>query len=74
MTYRDPSTGLNMTCTDNCPLSNDSSVSAQDYIFTNGAVNITGLNIHLETWQGSGPGLGSVQLLSDGESTTLDLH
>ena len=67
LTYKD-SSGANQTCTDSCPLSVDSKVSAQDFVFTNGAMSLTGLNIHLKEWQGDGAGLSSVQLLSDGES------
>ncbi|ORX40021.1 cortical protein marker for cell polarity-domain-containing protein [Kockovaella imperatae] len=65
LTYQDAS-GNNQTCTDNCPLSTDPSVSAQDFAFTSGALSLTGLKIHLKQWQGQGAGLSSVQLLSDG--------
>lgn len=66
MTYTDPVTGKNETCWDHCPLSTESSISAQDYIFTTGPRNLTGLQMQLKTWIGDGAGLSSVQLLSDG--------
>lgn len=66
MTYTDAS-GKNATCWEHCPLSTDPTVSAQDFIFTLGARNLTGLQIQLKTWIGSGAGLSSVQLLSEGE-------
>lgn len=68
LTYTDPATGQNQTCTDSCPLSTDSSLALQDFIFTDGPKDLTGLRMDLKEWIGAGAGLGSVQLLSDGES------
>ncbi|WWC62520.1 uncharacterized protein I303_105116 [Kwoniella dejecticola CBS 10117] len=66
MTYTDPKTGKNETCTDHCPLYTDSSISAQDFIFTQGVHNLTGFEIQLKEWTGDGAALGSVSLLTDG--------
>ena len=66
--YTDPMTGQNHTCDSSCPLYTDSSIVAQDFIFADGAKNMTGLQMQLKTWQGAGAGLGSVQLLTDGRS------
>ncbi|ORY24305.1 hypothetical protein BCR39DRAFT_326154 [Naematelia encephala] len=67
MTYTDPTTGKNETCWEYCPLSTDATIGAQDFLFTDGPRNLTGLQMELKRWIGDGPGLSSVQLLSDGE-------
>lgn len=66
LTYVDPITGSNATCTLDCPLSTDSSVQAQDFLFTDGARDLTGFQVYLEGWTGEGPGLHRLQLLSSG--------
>ncbi|WVW84622.1 hypothetical protein I302_106656 [Kwoniella bestiolae CBS 10118] len=66
MTYTDPKTGKNETCTDHCPLYTDPTISAQDFIFTQGTHNLTGFEIQLKQWTGDGAALGSVSLLTDG--------
>ncbi|KAH9485308.1 Squalestatin S1 biosynthesis cluster protein L1 [Psilocybe cubensis] len=63
--YVDPTTGQNQTCTDPCPLSTDPSVLYQDFLF-NGDLTITGVQIKLSQFTGSGPGLHILQLLSSG--------
>lgn len=68
MTYTDPKTGQNATCWEHCPLYTDSSIAAQDFLFTAGSRSLTGLQLELKTWIGDGAGLSSVQLLSDGAS------
>lgn len=67
MTYTDPVTGKLATCTSHCPLYTNSSVSAQDFLFTAGTQNLTGFEMQLKEWVGDGAALGSVALLSDGE-------
>lgn len=54
-----------MTCTDSCPLSTDSSILYQDFIFT-APVTLTGMQITLSGWTGAAPGLHMLQLLSSG--------
>ncbi|WWC88721.1 uncharacterized protein L201_003634 [Kwoniella dendrophila CBS 6074] len=66
MTYTDPTTKKNETCTTHCPLFNDPSISAQDFIFTQGTHNLTGFEIQLKEWTGDGAALKSVSLLTDG--------
>ncbi|PPQ89535.1 hypothetical protein CVT25_012207 [Psilocybe cyanescens] len=63
--YVDPTTGQNQTCTDPCPLSSDSSVLYQDFLF-NDQLAITGVQIKLSQFSGSGPGLHILQILSSG--------
>ncbi|OJA14510.1 hypothetical protein AZE42_04445 [Rhizopogon vesiculosus] len=65
LSYVNPSTGQNMTCTDSCPLSTDSSILYQDFIFT-APVTLTGMQITLSGWTGAAPGLHMLQLLSSG--------
>jgi hypothetical protein len=65
LTYVDPTTGQNQSCTNNCPLSTDSSILYQDFLFTN-ALSLTGVQINLFGWVGAGPGLHLLQLLSSG--------
>lgn len=66
LTYTDPATGRNETCTSRCPLSTEASVAAQDFLFVDGSRSLTGLRVVLDSWQGSGSGLSYMQLLSDG--------
>ena len=66
LTYTDPATGRNHTCTSSCPLSTDPALGIQDFIFTDGPREVTGFNMDLKEWIGAGAGLSSVQLLSDG--------
>jgi hypothetical protein len=54
-----------MTCTNSCPLSTDSSILYQDFIFT-APVTLTGMQITLSGWTGAAPGLHMLQLLSSG--------
>ncbi|KAH7888779.1 cortical protein marker for cell polarity-domain-containing protein [Phlebopus sp. FC_14] len=65
LSYVDPTTGQNMTCADNCPLSMDSAVLYQDFLFDN-TVTLTGVQITLSEWKGAAPGLHMLQLLSSG--------
>ena len=65
MKYVDPTTGQNQTCSNPCPLSTDSSILYQDFLF-DGPVDITGIQIKLASFTGDGPGLHILQLLSSG--------
>ncbi|KAG0703224.1 cortical protein marker for cell polarity-domain-containing protein [Suillus ampliporus] len=65
LSYVNPSTGQNMTCAASCPLSTDSSILYQDFIFTV-PVTLTGMQITLSGWTGAAPGLHMLQLLSSG--------
>ncbi|KAJ3498538.1 hypothetical protein NMY22_g19593 [Coprinellus aureogranulatus] len=63
--YVDPTTGENRTCSSNCPLSTDSSVPFQDFLFS-GPQAITGVQIKLNGFTGASAGLHYLQLLSSG--------
>lgn len=63
-TYIDPSTNQNTTCTSECPLSSNSSVTYQDFHF----VNVIGMNafrVDISDWYGSGGGLDGIELFQD---------
>ncbi|KAL1735711.1 cortical protein marker for cell polarity-domain-containing protein [Schizophyllum commune] len=64
--YLDPSDNTNKTCSDTCPLSTDSSVLYQDFLFASGPQSITGVQITLSEWQGASAGLHILQILSSG--------
>lgn len=66
-----PGSDETQTCSDECPLSTDSSVAFQDFLFT--SAPIFGVQINLKDWTGAGAGLHLLQLLSDGSSFTLVL-
>ncbi|KAI5123973.1 hypothetical protein M0805_006385 [Coniferiporia weirii] len=65
LTYVDPVTGVNQTCSDLCPLSTDPSVLYQDFLFAND-VDLTGFQLTLSGWTGASSGLHIMQLLSSG--------
>ncbi|KAF5389471.1 hypothetical protein D9757_004296 [Collybiopsis confluens] len=65
LTYIDPTTQQNTTCSTTCPLSTDLSFLYQDFLFTS-PQSITGIQITLSEWTGDGPGLHILQLLSSG--------
>lgn len=64
LSYVDPKTGQNTTCT-LCPLSTDPSILYQDFLFEF-PVSLTGVQIILSEWAGTAPGLHILQLLSSG--------
>ncbi|KAL0938731.1 cellular morphogenesis protein [Colletotrichum truncatum] len=64
MTYLDPATGRNASCTSECPLSHDEKVTFQDFHF----VNVVGMNsfrIDISAFYGSGGGFNGIQLFED---------
>ncbi|EIW82991.1 hypothetical protein CONPUDRAFT_81100 [Coniophora puteana RWD-64-598 SS2] len=63
--YIDPQTGQNVTCSDSCPLSTNSSLPYQDFIFAN-PTTLSGVQITLSAWTGQAAGLHMLQLLSAG--------
>ncbi|KAE9401582.1 hypothetical protein BT96DRAFT_918714 [Gymnopus androsaceus JB14] len=63
--YLDPTTQQNTTCSTTCPLSTDSSLLYQDFLFDS-SLTITGVQITLSEFTGDGPGLHILQLLSSG--------
>ncbi|EGO00155.1 hypothetical protein SERLA73DRAFT_167973 [Serpula lacrymans var. lacrymans S7.3] len=65
LSYVDPVTGQNQTCSTTCPLSTNSSILYQDFLFT-GPVTLSGVQITLSGWTGTSAGLHILQLLSTG--------
>ncbi|KAF7428381.1 hypothetical protein PC9H_007604 [Pleurotus ostreatus] len=65
LTYTDPVSRENRTCTDPCPLSTANTIPYQDFLF-DGAVGITGVLVKLSQFTGASPGLHLFQLLSSG--------
>ncbi|KAI0400515.1 cellular morphogenesis protein [Xylaria palmicola] len=63
-TYIDPETGKNMSCTNQCPLSNDSNVKFQDFHFVN-HIGMNAFRIDISAWYGQGGGLDSIELYQD---------
>ncbi|KAG5917384.1 hypothetical protein E4U42_007258 [Claviceps africana] len=64
LTYVDPSTGKNATCTSECPLSNDPSLKYQDFHFVN-RVGMNSFQIAISEWHGAGAGLSGIELFQD---------
>jgi cbb3-type cytochrome oxidase subunit 3 len=58
--------GDGSTCNPHCELSTESDVWAQDFVFDDGLLNISGLRIVLEGWSGDGAAIDYIELLSDG--------
>ncbi|KAG8932932.1 hypothetical protein FRC01_011649 [Tulasnella sp. 417] len=65
LTYMDPATGKNATCSDACPLAHDSSVPYQDFLFPSSRT-VTGFQVTITDWYGASAGLHILQLLSSG--------
>ncbi|KAG6120332.1 hypothetical protein E4U13_006702 [Claviceps humidiphila] len=64
LTYIDPSTGKNATCTSECPLSNDHNLKFQDFHFVN-RVGMNSFQIAISDWYGAGAGLSGIELFQD---------
>ncbi|KAG9257866.1 cellular morphogenesis protein [Emericellopsis atlantica] len=64
LTYIDPASGENRTCTSECPLSNDADVKYQDFHFVN-KVGMNRFQIAISEWYGSGAGLAGIELFQD---------
>ncbi|KAI0468610.1 cortical protein marker for cell polarity-domain-containing protein [Xylaria cf. heliscus] len=67
-TYIDPETGNNMSCTSQCPLSNNASVEYQDFHFVN-SIGMNAFRIDISAWYGQGGGLDSIELYQNDIST-----
>ena len=63
-TYVDPATGLNASCTSECPLSNNASVPYQDFHFVN-VIGMDAFRIDISAWYGKGGGLDGVELFEN---------
>lgn len=64
-TYIDPDTGVNSTCTSECPLSQSTNVTYQDFYFVN-SVGMNSFRIDISAWYGSGGGLDGIELFENG--------
>ncbi|PFH60787.1 hypothetical protein XA68_10352 [Ophiocordyceps unilateralis] len=64
LTYVDPATGRNATCTSECPLSHDADLAFQDFHFVN-RVGMNSFQIAISDWYGDGAGLAGIQLFHD---------
>ncbi|KAI0535715.1 cortical protein marker for cell polarity-domain-containing protein [Xylaria digitata] len=63
-TYIDPDTGKNMSCTNQCPLSNNTGVEFQDFHFVN-RIGMNAFRIDISAWYGAGGGLNGIELYQD---------
>jgi hypothetical protein len=63
-TYTDPATGLNASCTSECPLSDNPDVEFQDFHFVND-VGMNAFRIDISAFYGSGGGLNGIELFQD---------
>lgn len=64
-TYVDPETNQNMSCTSECPLSSNSSVEYQEFVFVN-QVGMNEFRIDISEYYGSGGGLNGIEIFQDG--------
>lgn len=64
MTYIDPATGQNASCTNECPLSHDPDVTYQDFHFVN-SVGMDAFRVDISDYYGQGAGLNGIQVFSD---------
>jgi hypothetical protein len=55
-----------MTCSEKCILSNDLTVPYQDFTVTNN-MTASALRINIESWNGTGGGLGGVEIFTSGK-------
>lgn len=63
-TYIDPSSNQNLTCTSECPLTSNTSVTYQDFHFVN-VIGMNGFRIDISDFYGSGGGLNGIELFQD---------
>ncbi|RCI06116.1 hypothetical protein CU098_012425 [Rhizopus stolonifer] len=61
LSYTDPITKQTSTCSEQCFLSNDSSIEYQDFTVMQ-PVTTNGIRINIDTWYGSAGGLGGVSI------------
>ncbi|KAI1780061.1 cortical protein marker for cell polarity-domain-containing protein [Hypoxylon cercidicola] len=63
-TYIDPATNQNLTCTSECPLSDDPTVEFQEFLFVN-TIGMNGFSIDVSDWYGNGGGLNGIELIQN---------
>ncbi|KAH9909170.1 cortical protein marker for cell polarity-domain-containing protein [Xylariomycetidae sp. FL2044] len=64
-TYIDPATGVNTSCTSECPLSDDPAVEFQEFHFVNTQIGMNAFRIDISDWYGQGGGLNGIALFQD---------
>jgi hypothetical protein len=64
LTYVDPATGRNASCSSECPLSDDREVEFQDFHFVN-PVGMNRFRVAISDWYGAGAGLAGIELFQD---------
>ena len=64
LTYIDPETNQNRSCSSECPLTDDSSVEFQDFHFVN-QIGMDGFKIAISDWYGAGAGLEGIELFQE---------
>jgi len=64
LSYVDPATGENTTCTNQCPLSNDPDVPFMDFHFVR-SIGMKSFRIDISEFFGEGGGLNGIQLYED---------
>jgi hypothetical protein len=65
-TYTDPDTGYDVHCDSTCPLSDSADEKYRDFEFVN-VVGMSGFQIEISDWYGSGAGLNGIELFQEGE-------
>ncbi|KAL9538674.1 hypothetical protein MBANPS3_010757 [Mucor bainieri] len=58
---QDPITNQMTTCSEACPLSNNSNIPFQDFTVVN-SISTSGIRINIDTWYGAAGGLGGVSI------------
>ncbi|KAK4510960.1 uncharacterized protein ATC70_000069 [Mucor velutinosus] len=61
LSYQDPITNQMLTCSEACPLSNNSNIPYQDFTVVN-SISTSGIRINIDAWYGSAGGLGGVSI------------
>ncbi|GIJ91368.1 hypothetical protein Asppvi_010333 [Aspergillus pseudoviridinutans] len=63
-TYTDPDTGYDVHCDSTCAMSNSTDEKYRDFEFVN-VVGMSGFQIEISDWYGSGAGLNGIELFQD---------
>ena len=65
MTYTDPKSGETLACEARCPLSDDPEEAFREFHFVN-VVGVSGFQLDVSDWYGSGGGFSGIELFQDG--------
>ena len=63
-TYTNPTTGVQSSCSSECPLSDDASVKFQDFFFVN-KVGMNSFQVDVSAFYGAGGGLNGIEIFED---------